>query len=204
MTKAQAATYARDVNLRAADLPDMKTTGREGEGKGAGRADRELAACDGGPDPDGLISRIKSATFTGAAQGQYEVIRSNIEVQPTPATAARNDAIVLSRRGFACVARFLPRAFASGSGRVHYGRVKVSRQPTPLPGVKGSFGLRIATSIIPAGARAPIPFYIDEFGFVSGRVEVSLMAVGAPQAVPAEAADRLVLLLYTRAAEHRL
>jgi hypothetical protein len=202
ITKASAPAYARAVNLRAADLPAMRITSPEGRGKAAGAADHELAACDGGPNPDLVIAKFKSATFTGAVRGEYEVIKSSVEVQPRAALAARNDALILSPRGLSCLARLLPRQLTSSSkSRVRYGRVKVSRLPSPLPGVAGSFGIQIVTSLTSA-ARAgqpPIPFYLDEYGFVAGQVEISLSAIGAPQAVPDEAATRLLSLLYTRA-----
>jgi hypothetical protein len=207
ITKARAATYAKAINLRAADLPEMKVTAPEHHGKVVGDQERKLAVCDGGPSPDRLISRVKSAAFTGAVEGEYEQIRSAVEFQPSEAIAVANDAVVLSHRGFACIARFLPRQFAEASkGRVRYGRVTVSRLPTPLPGVRGSFGIEIATTVISAGGvpQPPIPVYVDQFGFVSGPAEISLTATGAPQPVPTEVAERLTSLLYSRAIAHKL
>jgi hypothetical protein len=207
ITKARAAAYAQAVNLRAGDLPEMKVTAPKHQGKAVGGQEHELATCDGGPNPHLLISRIKSPTFSGAVEGEYEQIRSTVEVQPTEAIAAKNDAVVLGHRGFACIARFLPRQFAETSrGRFRHGRVTVSRLPTPLPYVKGSFGIEIATTIINAGGvpQPPIPFYVDQFGFVSGSTEISLTAIGAPQPAPTETAERLMSLLYSRAAAHKL
>ena len=203
----QAAAYAQAVNLRAGDLPEMKVTAPEHQGKAVGGQRHGLASCDGGPNPHLLISRIKSPTFSGAVEGEYDRIESSVEVQPTEAIAVENDAVVLGHRGFACIARFLPRQFAETSGgRVRYGRVTVSRLPTPLPYVKGSFGIEIATTVISKGGvrQPPIPFYIDEFGFTSGPAEISLTAIGAPLPVPTETAERLTSLLYSRAVPRKL
>jgi hypothetical protein len=208
ITKAQAAAYAQAVNLRAADLPHMTVTAPEQAGKAPGRQDRELATCDGGPDPGRVIAKIHSASFGGAVEGEDEGIKSNVEVEPTDALAAQSGAVALSPRFVRCIKRFLPRVFgeANGRGRARYGRATVSRLPTPLPDVKESFGVRIATTVTSTArvGQPPIPVYIDEFGFVSGRVEVSLTAFGAPQPVPTETAERLLALLRSRAEAHTL
>ena len=206
ITKAQAVEYAHAVNLRVDDLPGMRVTKPEGEGNAPGRQDRELATCDGGPNPERLIAKIHSATFTGATEGEDEEIKSNVEVEPTEALAAKSDAVALSQRFLRCLVRLLPGTFEKATGRAHYGRATVSRLPTPLPGVEGSFGVEITTTVTSAArvGQPPIPVYIDEFGFVSGPVEVSLASFGAPQPVPTEASERLLALLHSRAEAHKL
>jgi hypothetical protein len=207
LNKAQAAAYARAVNLQASDLPAMRVSAPEHEEAATGPEERELALCDGGANPELLVSRIKSAIFTGTVSGEYGQIHSNVEVEPSHSAAALNDTVILSRRGLACLRRFLPRALAKGSnGQQHYRRLTVSRLPTPLPDVRGSFRLRIATTITGGAAvgHAPIPLYVDEVGFVVGAAEVSLTAIAAPLPVPATAEQRLMLLLYRRAHANHL
>jgi hypothetical protein len=207
VTKARAVAYAHSVNLRATDLPDMTTASPEREGKSPRPADRALAGCDGGANPDRLVAAIDSATFKGSVEGQFEQLRSGVEVEPTVALAALNDTVVFSSRFLGCLKRFLPQSFAkdSGGSSSHYGPVTVSRLPTPLPGLDKSFGIEIATTITgPRTGGTPIHLYADELGFTSGPAEISLTAVGAPQPVSEEAEQRLVSLLYSRAQAHKL
>jgi hypothetical protein len=208
VTKGQAAAYAHAVNLLPADLPDMTIVASEREGKAPTPGDRELATCDGGPNPDRVISKIKSATFKGSVEGVQEEIKSSVEVEPTEALAAENRRVALSGRFLRCLGRLLPQTFAKadGGGRAHWGRATVSRLPTPLPGTAGSFGVQITTTVTtPARVgQPPIPVYIDEFGFVSGSAEIGLSVFGAPQPVPTETTERLLALLHRRAEAHKL
>jgi hypothetical protein len=202
ITKEQAVAFAKAVNLRAADLPDMRATTPEHE-RGTMPEDRQLARCDGGVDPYRRIAQIHSDAFTGVSEGELERIGSEVELMPTAALTAQNNGAVRSPRGLKCVAHLLAQEVAhERTGKARYGSVTISKLATPLPGVDETFQYRITTTIT-AGLRR-IPLYIDLLGFVSGPAEVDVTAIGAPQPASTEAEQRLLSLLYSRAEAHKL
>jgi hypothetical protein len=208
VTKAQAAAYAQAVNLQAADLPGMSVRSPESESPPPNQLGREEERCAGTVNPNLSLVKIHSATFAGAAEAEHEQIRSAVEVMPTATLAARNNAASQSQRALACAARFAPRLLArENAARVHYGPLAITRLPNPLPGAPGSFGIRIAITIlgVPAAIEPTQPhLYIDAFGFLSGPAEVDLIATAFPQPVSEEAEARLLSLLYSRAQAHKL
>lgn len=212
ITKTQATAYARAVNLHAADLPDMSIISPEGEHT-AKPEDGEFERCmRQGFNGHRRIVDIHSATFGWTVAGEFERLSSAVEVQPTAALTALTNAANRSRRGLTCAKRYLTSAFAKkGTDKVRYGPVTVSRLPNPLPGVDGSFEYRFATTVV-AGSTAneemvdyvtqpirEIPFYFDTFGFISGPVEINLIALGDPRPVSKVAEQRLLSLLSSRA-----
>jgi hypothetical protein len=208
ITKAQATAYAHAVNLQAADLPGMSVASPESQALPPKQVDREANRCIGNVNPDLSVVRIHSGTFTGAAEAEHEQIRSAVEVMPTETLAARNDAANRSQRALSCTARFAPRLLGKAStGRVHYGPLKVSRLPNPLPGIRGSFGIRIAITIlgVPAAIEPTQPhLYVDVLGFLSGPAEVNLTATAFPEPVSEETEIRLLSLLHSRAEANKL
>lgn len=208
ITRAQAASYAHAVNLRAADLPGMSVTSPERESPRPTRSDREADHCVANVNPDLSVAKINSAKFAGAVEAQHEGIYSNVEVMPTVTLAARNNAANRSQRALSCAARFITKQLdKSNRARVHYGPIKITRLPGPLPGVHGSFGVRIDVAIlgVPAAIEPTEPhLYIDSLGFLSGASEIALIAVAFPQPVSEEVDARLISLLHSRAEAHRL
>jgi len=83
---------------------------------------------------------------------------------------------------------------------LHVGQVRVSRR-APLPGVPGSFGVRIETPILGAHTGSD---YVDAVAFVYGRSAVTLYATGVQRPVSEATERRLLALLYTRAEAHKL
>jgi RHS repeat-associated protein len=131
-------------------------------------------------------------------------VRSAVEVMPTAAFAARDNAVARSARGRACLARALPE---QSSGPLRYGPVSVSSLPNVLPGADGSFGLRLTTTVIGRnlrGGEIRTRVYIDAFGFVSGPAEITLTAFGVSRPVPSATEQRLLPLLFSRARERQL
>jgi hypothetical protein len=214
ITKTQAVAYARAVNLRAADLPRMNANSPEHEGKAPTRLELALARCDGEQDPLQRVLNRVSPTFTsptedgGEGEGEHEEIHSSVEVLPTPTTAAKHNAAQINPRGLGCIGRFFPAAFAkSDTRRLRYGLVTLQRLPNPLPGVPGSFAVRITTSVlgIPSQIAATPPHvYIDILGFLAGASEINLTATGFPEPVGEEAEQHLITALYTRAQANKL
>ena len=160
VTKTQAVAYARAVNLRATDLPRMNARSPEHEGKAPTRLELALARCDGELNPLHRVLNRVSPTFTsptedgGERESEHEEIHSSVEVLPTPAIAAGHNAAQISPRGLDCIKRFFPAAFAkSDTRRLRYGPVTLQHLPNPLPGVLGSFAVRIATSVLGVPSR---------------------------------------------------
>ncbi len=207
ITKARATAYANAVNLRASDLPEMRITAAERERNPPKSGDAELARCDGAPNPDSMIAAVKSPSFQGVAQGQFEQIRSVVEVMPSASLAAKSLGAVRTARGFECLKRLLPQALVKAATRspARYGNPRISRLSTVFPGVEDSVAIRIVTTISGGRlGRSQVPVYVDVIGFVQGPAEITLTAFGIPQPVPEEVEQRLAAALESRAAAHTL
>ena len=210
ITKAQAVAYAQAVNLGAADVPRSSIIKAEGEGKAPTVAGVEFERCAGGVSPELRIVDIHSPTFRSGSAGTRERgrVKSAVDVMPTAALVARNNAAARSARGRACLARFLARALPEQStGPLRHGPVSVTSLPNLMPGADGSFGLRLTTTVIGRnlrGGEIRTRVYIDEFGFVSGPAEITLTAFGVSRPVPSATEQHLLPLLFSRAREHKL
>jgi hypothetical protein len=214
VTKAQAAAYAQAVNLRATDLPRMDAGKPEHESEAPTRLALELARCDGALNPQIRVLNRASPTFTvssegeGENEGEHEQIHSSVEVLPTQAIAAKNNAAQLSPHGLECIRSLIPAAIANSDTRsVRYGSVTLRHLPNPLPGVPGSFAIEIAMSVLGAPsqlAATPPHVYIDILGFLSGAGEINLGGIGFPKPVAQATEQRLIETLYSRAQANKL
>jgi hypothetical protein len=204
ITKARAVAYAQAVNLGAADLPGSSIIKAEGERKAPTTAGVEFERCAGGVNPERRIVDIHSPSFSVASAGEGGRVRSAVEVMPTAALAARNNAVARSARGRACLARSLPE---QSTGQLRHGPVSISSLPNLLPGAAGSFGLRLTTTVTGRnlrGGQIRTRVYMDVFGFVSGPAQISLTALGVSRPVPSATEQHLLPLLFSRAREHKL
>jgi len=196
ITKARATAYAKAVNLKPADLPGMSVQSPEGSAP-AGPLGGEAARCSGAVNPALMVARIRSANFSGAA---HELIRSTVIVWPSVALATRDQVVGRSQRALLCAQRLFSRELAQRIGvKFHVGQVRVSRL-APLPGVPGSFGVRIETPILGAHTGSD---YVDAVASVYGRSAVTLYATGVLRPVPEATERRLLSLLYNRAEAHK-
>jgi hypothetical protein len=207
-TKAQAASYAAAVNLRAADVPGMISTAPEREAPPLTPEDRENERCAGNVDPSLIVAKILSGKFAGEGGTEHEQVQSTVEVMTSATVAARNHAANWGRRAFSCAERLFPKALArSNGGRVRYGHLKITRLPNPLAGVPGSVGVRIAVPIlgVPAAIEPNQPYlYIDSLSFLSGPAEIALVTSAFPRPADSAAETRLVSILHSRADAHKL
>lgn len=201
ISKSEAPGYAKNVNLRASDLPEMTVSGSEHEAAKSGGSPA-LARCLGEPALNSDIAKIKSPSFRAAAPGHYEEISSTVELQPTQALAQESDRAALSARGLRCLSRLLPREVSS-SPTTSVSHVSVKRLSRPLPSVSGSFGLRIAASVGPRNSTRRLPLFIDLYGFASGNAEIGLMTVSSPRPISAYLPSRLLATLYGRAVAYK-
>jgi hypothetical protein len=200
ITKAQAVAYAHAVNLQAADLPDLRVSTPERSAK-IGADEGAFARCVGESDPRREIAKFKSATFKYPAG--FGQLGSSVTVQPTQALALSNFRASLQPRLLTCLKNLLPVVLAGkAERRIQYGHVNVTRvSGMPVP---ETTGVAIRTSIIVPQLPNPVPVYVDEFGFIAGRAEITLTTEGAPRPIPAEVEGRLLSLLYSRAKAHTL
>jgi len=203
ISKAQAVAYTHSVNLRASDLPGFRTIGSEAELPEPGRYGREAIRCNGGVNPPRRIVQVHSAEFTGGSAFYGAVVKSTVEVWPTPTLVALNTVRSHSPRGRKCLVRFIEavnkQINRERDGRRQIGPLTINIVPNPLPGVSHSFLTTInETRLLRTGAiRAHI--YRDVFGFVTGPAEIELEAVGFGHPVPTPTETKALLVLLDRA-----
>ncbi len=208
ITRARALAYARAVNMKASDLPEMTATSHEREIASASKEGLEMRSCAANLAPKLRVLKVGSAKFAGVLGSEHQEIWSNVEVMPTAALAARDNTVDKSQRTLTCAEHVLPRIFGKQNGpRVHYGPISITRLSNPLPGVAGSYGIRITVPIlgVPTATEPTEPhLYVDGFSFLAGPAEVSMIATAFPQPVSEEAENRLLSVLDTRASANKL
>jgi hypothetical protein len=207
--KAHARAYARQVNITQADVPGAALVADEEESGPPSQKALEVARCAGAVVPNRRIADIKSSTLrVGTVVDEATRVKSSIEVQPSAAIAARNYAALQSARDRRCIARDLPQlAEGAGTAHAHIGPTTVSVLQRVLPEGQNAFGFRIKTTITGAsaiGQQMREVLYIDDYGFVAGRAEVSLNDIRTSRPPPTELERHLLTVLYSRAKAHKL
>ncbi len=204
LTKHQALTFARAVNLTAADVPGFKASSQhehEHETPAEKRLEGELERCAGAPSSKDQLAEVSSEGFGHEDRGAVQSVQSSVSVERTPALAAKGLAAVRSARGRECLSRYVDLLFKieKGSG-VRVSPVSISSGSPSAPGTTGSFAWRIKSAIRSRGVR--VPFSLDFAGFVYGPAEVTLFSFGLPEPLPAAMEERLFALLVQRAKAH--
>lgn len=203
ITKAQAVAYAHAVNLRAGDLPGFTSSRSETEAPKPGQLALEEIRCSGGVSPARRIAKMESTEFSSGRVFYGKVMKSTVEVWPTPAVVASSNVLSHKSRARACFVRFLKalheRTNQERKGRMQIGPFTIATVPNPLPGVSDSFLTAInETRLLRSGAiRAHI--YRDIFGFTTGPAEIELEAIGIGRPVPTSAEAQALQLLLDRA-----
>lgn len=205
ITKAQAAAYARAVNLRAGDVLGMTMTGRqEGETAQEQHSTREVDRC-AGVSPEHQLVDIKSAKFSRGQGLQHEEVGSGVSVLSSATFATQELASVRSARGRACITRFAKQQFSrEGAQQVHLGQITTSPLPTPVAGIGGSFGLRVTATLLVTRPAIKLPVYLDFLGFVSGPAEIDLDTFSLSRPISSVTERHLLLLLLSRARATKL
>lgn len=189
-TITQASSYARAVNLRSSDLPElgqshqlperMRSSGHRFGGS-ACASSRQRA----------LIASIVSPYFSGNERAFFSEV-----VVWTNTAAAKNDFLAqMSKSGRACLTRFVAsgkRAFKSKP------RVSVNEVVRPLRSVD-SYGLRVETSTTESIPLVTIREYVDVLSFVDRLAEVNLIASSMEHPIPLETETSLLSILEVRA-----
>lgn len=207
IAKAHARAYARQVNITQTDVPGAEVIADEAESRPPSQKALEVARCAGVVLPDQRIANIRSSTLrVGSVVDEATRVKSSIEVQPSAVIAARNYAALQSARDRTCIARDLPQLAEGAARPTHIGPTTVTVLPRLLPEGQNAFGFRIKTTITGTsltGKQMRDVLYLDDYGFVAGRAEVSLNDIRASRAPPTALERHLLTLLYSRAQVHK-
>jgi hypothetical protein len=134
VTKTQAVAYAHAVNLRAGDLPGFTSTGSEAEAPKPGRYSLEYGRCRGGVNPARRIADVFSPEFSAGRAFYGKIVRSTVEVWPTPAIVALNNTRSHSSRGqlasYATSKRSINRSIGNARGASQSGHSRSRLCPT--------------------------------------------------------------------------
>lgn len=217
VTRAEAVTYARNVNLRVADAPGMTAQSVEREVNAAAQ-EAELSRCIGIPTRDHKTVRIVSPRLHRQTFGAISSVAAHLSGFASPggveAVDARDLAATTSKRGVVCQERYLQREYKYTNPGVS--RVEVASLPNRLSGMYGSVGSRFRITVsstnvgkVKAGAPkayepVPVVVYVDVFLVDVGRASIELEAIGITKPFPREIERHLVSVLYSRARVHTL
>jgi hypothetical protein len=206
LTKAEAAAFARAVNLTPADVPGAVVS-QEKHGSKAGDDRVRLDRCErllNHVQPHELVHR-GSPPLTRGEELEREWIASYVAVVPDVRAAAREVARFGSRNARACIARALSVRFAKTF--VHgarFGRFSASSLPVPAPGASATVGVRFSSALMIPVSEVSVPIYIDLLGFARGPAQVALVAASVTQPVPSSTEHQLLSVLVSRAESHPL
>jgi hypothetical protein len=204
--KAQAATFARAVNLRATDVQGFRISPRRRDTSAQqGRLGAELRRCVGVAGTGGsgaALAEAHSPDFARSGTLSELSVSSSVSVARDAGEAANELRKLHSPRTKSCLAHYfgLLLAGSAAAGR-NLGPISVRLGDPPAAGMTGSFGVRLTASIAVRSLRIPLEF--DILGFVDGASEVTLFSSGVPVAFPAAAEQHLFLLLLERARASR-
>jgi hypothetical protein len=206
ITKAQSVAYAHAVNLQPGDLSGFTSRGSETEALKPGRLTLQEIRCSGAVNPNRRIAQVESTEFSAGRTFYGKIMKSTVEVWPTPALAAVNNKPSRKSRARTCFVRFLRTLHArinrERKGRMPIGPFTVTTVPNPLPGVSNSFLTTInETRLLHTGAILA-HIYRDIFGFTTGPAEIELEAIGVGHPIPTSTEARALQLLLGRATAH--
>ncbi len=191
LERTDARAYARAVNLRGYDVPDMRRIAPEAPASQA-RADSSTVSGCVGPRSTPTVAAIDSPVFVARGRLRFALVVSRVILLATERAANRYLNVVASARARACIARDYRRGIISRAiaarGQLRVGRVSVSTLDAPTPasyrGV-GSYqgvGVRLVMQTSYAtrlGRRVQLPFVADSFVFADGPAVVVLTAESA-------------------------
>jgi hypothetical protein len=208
ITEAQATAYAHAVNLRAGDIPGFTSNGNEIEAPKPGRLALEETRCSGAISPARRIARVESIEFSAGRAAYSEIMKSAVEVWPTPALVAINNKPDQRSRSRACFARFLRalhhRMNLERKGRMQIGPFTVNTAPNRLPSASNSFLTRVDETRLLSSGTVLAHVYRDILGFAIGPAEIELEAIGFGRPIPASTEARALHLLLDRAMAHAI
>ncbi len=202
---AQAAASANAINLRQSDVPGMTAQfehDREARSGPLGNCDQAAARA-----PLGFLSQRFGRGGTRVLPS--ESVSSGVYLMASGAQAVREFAALGSDRARACIRHDVERTISKGereraepflAAPVEVVSLAPLVRPLPVAGMRRIVHLSQASRF--TEGRSTI--YLDQGGFVVGRVLVELLTVGSPRPLPLATERRLLVLLHTRAKAHKL
>jgi hypothetical protein len=139
ISRDEAIAYAREVNLRAGDLPLAEVYKPEREARNTVSSHREEACERRGGDRSsaGRIISRQSEVLGWTLHGELQRLGSAVEVLPSKTLMAQHNAANRNPRVFRCTSRYLRLRLArESSSRARLAGVTISRLPGPLPGIR--------------------------------------------------------------------
>lgn len=200
LTRSQALTFARAVNLTHVDLPGFSVAAHKHEPETATeqRLERQLIRCAGAPRPRSPLAEVRSPSFEVKRDVLDLSVSSEVAVARTPALASGELAAIHGSRVRGCFARYLDTLLRSRRYRgATLSPVTIAAGVPPARGASGSFGWRITAAFAVRGIR--LSLYVDILGFVVGPARVTLVSSGVVMPFPAAIQERLFSLLLARA-----
>lgn len=179
-SNAQVIAFARAVNLRSTDVPELRVA--RSNTLIPPQGDRGSTSCTGGKGVHPILSRAFVAR-------RWETF-SYVVAMSSEASAVRYVSVLGTPGGRSC---FVPEVQSSSPP-------SVTRLAAMLPASQRYVGVRAVTS---SDGRSE-GFHIDTFLFAAGPTVVGLVALSGNTAPPRSAERRLLSLLYSRARAHRL
>jgi hypothetical protein len=180
-TNAQVRAFARAVNLRATDAPEMRAAASNALVPPKGNS--SATPCAIGKSIAPILSRVLAARTWEAF--------SYVVPMHSEASAARYVSALDSSRGRSC---FVPEVESSPPPNV-------TRLSTVLPTGQRYVAVRVVT---PPLSRRSERLHIDTFLFAIGPTVVGLIALSGDPVPPRSVEQRLLSLLYSRAKAHKL
>jgi len=203
LTKRQAVALARAVSLTSLDVPGFTATSkRASKTASEKRAEQQVRRCAGSASSHKTLAEVSSKDFERHRSIAAQSVSSEVNVAASAAQAAGELAAIRSPHVRACLARYLDVLFKNQRATgAKVGRVSIAQGTPPAPGATGSFAWRMTTTFSVRGI--VIPIYLDLLGFTYGPVEVSLVATGLPEPLPAAIEEQLFTLLVRRVEAYR-
>jgi hypothetical protein len=202
---APAAALANAINLRQADVPGLSARfdrDRETRSGPLGNCDQASARA-----PIGFLSQRFSRGGTRVLP--TESVSSGVYLMASEAQAVREFDALGSARARACIGQEVVRTIKKGEREraepllatpVQVVSLAPPLRPMSVAGMRRTVRLATASPFSQGRSR----YYLDQCGFVVGRVLVELLAVGSPHPLPLVTERRLLALLYSRAQAHEL
>lgn len=215
VTKTQAIAFARAVNIRRADMPEMSIYVSAFETKNG----PPYSDCTANVDAQDRVAALESPWLLRSKRRLPSPVRFAMPVPPVegahsvvyvmrePAIASRN--VSSGRRATmpGCLTRLrTEETLGRFIGHEPYKLgISASKIPFPIAGVAG-YGLRVQGTLAAAVYHLKMrpTYYEDTFGFAVGASEIVLVFTGVERPFPFGEERRLLSLLYGRAKTHEI
>jgi hypothetical protein len=191
MTKSDAVSLAKAVNLTADDVPAGFVPSGSSNPRGQDLwGGKRFARCSGRTGYGRALADVDTGAFEHITDSAYDAIGSEVEVMPNAALAKKDIAVVNSKRGRKCLLAELRATQPAGVGFVG------ARTKLLSPGIPGGIAMRITLIAETQGVR--FPFYTDLFVIRQRNVEAAVIFLSSPNTQARADEDKYVNIVQTR------